>query len=136
MIRYKKYQSKREDQTKGLWYGRAVITETLDLAALAEHMAKHNTPFSSGTLKGVLNDMIFCIKELVLDGKAMKLDDLAIFKASLKTSGAQSADKFTAATNITAVRLRCRATGKLKTETMTDEANIAEYGEYSVSGTA
>lgn len=62
---------------------------TIDFKTFCEHMAAHNTPYSAGTIKGVLTDMADCIKELILDGKTVKLDDLATFKISL---GAKAAD--------------------------------------------
>ena len=37
-----------------LYTSRAVSDETFDLAKLAEHMSKHNAPYSSGVIKGVL----------------------------------------------------------------------------------
>ena len=80
MITYKKIQIVGENHPcNGLWYARPVISETLDIEALSKHMSKHNTPFSPGVIKGVLADMVTCIKELILDGKNVKLDDLAIF---------------------------------------------------------
>ena len=80
MIRYKKYQNQtKSTRSAGKWLARAVADETLDTRALAEHMAKHNTPYSQGAIHGVLKDMTSCIKELLLDGKNVKLDDLAIF---------------------------------------------------------
>lgn len=80
MIRYKKYQNQtKSTPLSGKWLARAVADETLDTRALAEHMAKHNTPYSQGAIHGVLKDMTTCIKELLLDGKNVKLDDLAIF---------------------------------------------------------
>ena len=70
MIRYKKYQVTGEDSPlKGLWYARPVIEETFDIEKLAKHMSNHNTPYSSGVIKGVLADMVSCTKELILDGK-------------------------------------------------------------------
>ena len=84
MIRYKKYQMTGENSPlKGLWYARPVIEETYDTERLAKHMANHNTPYSAGVVKGVLTDMISCIKELILDGKNVKLDDLAIFSVGI-----------------------------------------------------
>lgn len=52
MIRYKKYQNKNEknETTFNKWYARAVCEETVDIAALAEHMSTHNTPFSTGAI--------------------------------------------------------------------------------------
>ena len=54
MIRYKKYQNKNEKNvtTFNKWYARAVCEETVDIAALAEHMSTHNTPFSTGPCHG------------------------------------------------------------------------------------
>lgn len=76
MIRYKKYQNQtKSTPLSGKWLARAVADETLDTRALAEHMAKHNTPYSQGAIHGVLKDMTSCIKELLLDGKNVKLDD-------------------------------------------------------------
>lgn len=79
MIRYKIYQNQQKKGVNaGKWFARAVSDETFDLAKLAEHMSKHNSPYSSGVIKGVLTDMVDCIKELLLDGKSVKIDDLAI----------------------------------------------------------
>lgn len=133
MIRYKLYQNVNQgSKAFGYWYARAVTDETVGLEKLAEHMANHNTPYSQGCIYGVLRDMVSCIKELVMDGKAVKIDDLAIFSAGLVTSGAKSASDFTAAGNIRSVRLRARATGKLSTTTLTSEASKKEVSAYSV----
>ena len=96
MITYRKMQIEGENHPcNGLWYARPVITETLDITALSKHMAKHNTPFSPGVIKGVLADMVACIKELILDGKNVKLDDLAIFSVGIVSDhGAESAEAF------------------------------------------
>lgn len=78
MILYKKYQLKSGlESAKNKWYARPVVNETLNIEALAKHMSDHNTPFSPGVIRGVLTDMVACIKELILDGKNVKLDDLA-----------------------------------------------------------
>ena len=76
MILYKKYQLKSGlESAKNKWYARPVVNETLNIEALAKHMSDHNTPFSPGVIRGVLTDMVACIKELILDGKNVKLDD-------------------------------------------------------------
>ncbi len=74
----------------GKWFARSVADETFDLAKLAEHISKHNTPYSSGVIKGVLTDMIGCIKELLLDGKNVKIDDLAIFGVGIRSKAAEN----------------------------------------------
>lgn len=134
MIRYKVYQSKNKvSSSYGLWYARAVYDETVGLEKLAEHMANHNTPYSQGCIFGVLRDMVNCIKELVLDGKAVKLDNLAIFSASISTSGAASAKEFSITNYLRNVHLNARATGKLRTATLTSEATKKEVAEYTVN---
>ena len=77
MIRYKKYlNSNPESKDYNKWYARAVAEETIGIDKLSAHMANHNTPFSKGCIKGVLQDMVACIKELLLEGKNVKIDDL------------------------------------------------------------
>ena len=48
MIRYKIYQNQqKKGLNAGKWFARAVSDETYDLGKLAEHMSKHNSPYSS-----------------------------------------------------------------------------------------
>ena len=136
MIRYKKYQMTGENSPlKGLWYARPVIEETYDTERLAKHMANHNTPFSAGVVKGVLTDMISCIKELILDGKNVKLDDLAIFSVGIVSKkGAQSAADFTLADNVKGLKLRARATGELSNAQINLEGQMKEAAVYNPDG--
>ncbi len=116
MIRYILYQIKNaKSSVVGRWFAKPVITDTVDLSGLAKHMASHNSPYSSGVIKGLLTDMVTCIKELMLEGKNVKLDDLGIFSLGIKNrkGGAESEDDFTVSENITGVRYRARATGEL-----------------------
>ena len=109
MIRYKKYQVTGENSPlKGFWYARPVIEETFDIEKLAKHMSNHNTPYSSGVIKGVLTDMVSCTKELILDGKNVKMDDLAIFSVGIVSKkGAKSAADFSLANNVKGLSLPC-----------------------------
>ena len=132
MVHYKKYQTTEKSLGGGKWYGRAVPLETVDLDGLAKHMANHNTPYSEGCIRGVLRDMADCIKELLLDGKNVKLNELAIFSVSLQTIGADTAKDFTAARNIRGVRLNARATGSFTS--IKTEITYKELNEYNVNG--
>ena len=136
MIRYKKYQMTGENSPlKGLWYARPVIEETYDTERLAKHMANHNTPYSAGVVKGVLTDMISCIKELILDGKNVKLDDLAIFSVGIVSrKGAASAADFTLADNVKGLKLRTRATGELSNAQINLEGQMKEAAVYNPDG--
>lgn len=112
-------------KVNGKYYAYPVIEETVELDGLAEHMAKHNTPYSKGAIKGILTDMVSCIKELLLEGKNVKITDLAIFSLGIKNSGgALSPEEFTVSKNIKGVKLRARATGELMTKTINLEASL------------
>lgn len=114
LFKLSKNKNPKIKEAYGKYYARPVVTQTVDLNGLAEHMTEHNTGFSPGATKGLLTDMVKCIKELVLQGFAVKIDDLAIFSIGLKTKkGADSEDDFSVAKNIEGVRLRARATGNL-----------------------
>ena len=70
----------------GKAYARVDYKEQFDISKLAKHMAEHNTPFSEGTIRGILTDMVKCIRELTLNGNTVKIENLAIFKASVKSN--------------------------------------------------
>ena len=130
MLRYKIYQNNNPRLTsKGLWYARAVVNQTINLAQLSEHMANHHTPYSKGAIYGVLTDMVKCIRELVLEGNAVKIPDLAIFSVGFTCSGAPSADKFSAA-NINSAHLRARSTGMFTRKELSDAARVQEAEVY------
>ena len=138
MIRYKKYQVTGEKSPlKGLWYARPVIEDTIDIERLAKHMANHNSPYSSGVIKGVLADMVSCTKELVLDGKNVKLDDLAIFSVGIVSKkGAKTAADFSLANNVKGLKLRARATGELSNAQINLEGQLKEAMQYTVGGSS
>ena len=83
LIKLAKNKNKTIKEAYGKYYARPVVTETIGIDELAEHMASHNTPFSKGAIKGLLTDMVSCVKELVLQNKAVKIDNLAIFSIGI-----------------------------------------------------
>ena len=127
MILYVLKQNKNSKSAAfGKYFAYPVIEETINLDALAEHMSNHNTPYSKGAIKGMLTDMVSCIKELLLEGKNVKIADLAIFSLGIKNSkgGAVSEDVFTVTKNIKGVKLRARATGELIAKSLNLEATL------------
>ena len=126
MILYVLKQNKnRKSPAFGKYFAYPVIEETIDLDALAEHMSNHNTPYSKGAIKGMLTDMVSCIKELLLEGKNVKIADLAIFSLGIKNNGgAVSEEVFTVSKNIKGVKLRARATGELIAKSLNLEATL------------
>ena len=127
MVRYILKQNKNSlSPIYGKWFAYPVIEETINLDGLAEHMSSHNTPYSEGVIKGLLTDMISCIKELLLDGKNVKIDDLAIFSLGIKNSkgGSATEEEFSVTKNINGVKLRARATGTLVAKSLNLDATL------------
>ena len=92
------------------WYAKAVQDRTISFEDLVTHMSEHNSPYSRGVIHGVLTDMLDCVKELVLDGKSVRLGDLGLFSVGLKTTGAKSRERWTVATHVQGVTLNVRNT--------------------------
>ena len=131
MINYKLYQDNRSNSHyPGKWYARATHSQTTDLDGLADHMASHNCGFSKGQIQGILTDMVSCIRELVLDGKSVKITDLGIFYPSLRTKPADTVAAFNVKENIASVRVGCRSTGAMRSSRLKD-VHIAEAPVYS-----
>ena len=129
----------------GKFYARVEVKETIGVKALAKHMHNHNTVYSTGVIVGVLTDMVECIKELVLEGNVIKIDDLGLFKASVEANGLTlkqgakvsagqgnqrtdaelqanpSAQQFA----VGAVKLIMQATGETTIENMNRDASLA-----------
>jgi len=134
MLHYKIYQNKSKgNKAYGKWFARATVNQTIDLDQLAEHMANHNTPYSKGAIYGVLTDMVNCIRELVLEGNAVKIPNLAIFSAGLTTTAADDPNVFSPTKNIKSVHLRARSTGDLTRAVLTAAAKVTRADTYDPS---
>ena len=84
------YLSKNNNEISpsfGKYYPRVSYKLTLNIHDMAVHMAEHNTPFSEGTIEGILRDFVKCVREQTLNGNTVKVDDLAIFKVSVVGNG-------------------------------------------------
>ena len=91
------------------YYATAVQDRTMDFEAFVDHIADHGSPFSRGTVHGVLKDALDCLQELILDGKSVRLGDLGLFSIGMTSQGEASPDKVTSQ-SITGVHLICRNT--------------------------
>ena len=123
MILYnlKKNKNKKMPNAYGKYYAYPVVTQTIGMDGLATHMSGHNTPFSPGAIKGMLTDMVICVRELALQGIAVKLDNLAIFSSGIK--------------NNEGVKLRARATGELMSDKLNLDATLKKATALSGDGT-
>ena len=71
----------------GKYFPRVEYKKTMSIDDMAQHMAEHNTPFSKGTIAGILKDFVDCTREQCLSGNTVKIDNLAIFKCSVQGNG-------------------------------------------------
>ncbi len=79
-----------ESEQAGKLYARVSYKETLNVQDMAHHMAEHNTMFSEGSITGILIDFVKCVREQVLMGNTVKIDNLAIFKATVESNGLET----------------------------------------------
>lgn len=129
MILYKLLKNTNEEMDKafGKYYAYPVITKTVGIPELAKQMAAYNTGFSEGQVKGMLADLVKCVRENVLNGFAVKIDDLAIFTCGIvNKEGADDKTKFTVNGNIESVKLRARSTGELTRANLNKEASLMD----------
>ena len=135
MIRYYLYQWQAKGDLQGLWFARAACDEILNLEALSKHMHSHNCPYSEGTILGVLRDAVMCTKELLLEGKKVKFDTLALFSVGIKGTGDDNQADYSVQKNIEGLRLLARATGNLSTSRLFLDSQLKEvkyYGEGTI----
>ena len=130
------YLSKNNNQYNagyGNYYAFADNETPMTLDGLADHMNHHNTPFSKGTIVGILKDMVTCIRELNLNGQPVKIDGLAIFSTHIENKGGwpklEDVNLTIGAKNesghpmgIQALRLCAQATGEFT------KAELTKYG--------
>ena len=79
-----------ESELAGKYYARVSYKQTMSVQDMAHHMAEHNTMFSEGSITGILIDFVKCVREMVLMGNTVKIDNLAIFKATVEANGLES----------------------------------------------
>ncbi|MBO4718300.1 MAG: hypothetical protein J5658_00365 [Prevotella sp.] len=75
-----------ESEQAGKLYARVSYKQTMSVQDMAHHMAEHNTMFSEGSICGILIDFVKCVREMVLMGNTVKIDNLAIFKATVEAN--------------------------------------------------
>lgn len=134
MLRYKKYQDNRSNSNhQGEWYGRAVH-QLVEFDEFVKHMANHHCVFSEATIRGVLIEAETCLRELLLDGKAVRLDDIGIFRIGLRTEPADTVQDFTAE-NIKGVRLNLYLGKRFRAADLYKEAKFKEADKYTIDDT-
>lgn len=102
----------RDKNAKWQIYAKAQRTETLTTRDIAEHLASHNSPFTVGTIIGLLEDAQRCIFEHLQAGARVDLDRLGAFYTTLTSRGADRAEDFTD-DNIERINLRWKPSARM-----------------------
>ena len=112
---------------KKKYYATAVQDREMGFEDFVTHVADHNSPYSRGTVHGVLMDTLDCLKELVLDGKSVRFSDLGLFSLGMSSKGEETPDKVTAA-SIKGVHLIVRNTKSWSNSELRKSCKITSYG--------
>ena len=136
-IKYRKV--KRTPQTgenagKELWYATVVTDREMNFEEFVDHISSHNSPYSRGTVHGVMMDMLDCLKELILDGKSVRLGDLGLFSIGMSSHGEVSRDKVSAA-SVGGIHLLVKNTKTWSNSELKKLCKITAYDSYGAEET-
>ena len=136
-IKYRKV--KRTPQTgenagKKLWYATVVTDREMNFEEFVDHISSHNSPYSRGTVHGVMMDMLDCLKELILDGKSVRLGDLGLFSIGMSSHGEVSRDKVSAA-SVEGIHLLVKNTKTWSNSELKKLCKITAYDSYGAEET-
>ena len=121
-----------ENAGKKLWYATAVNDREMSFEDFVTHISEHNSPYSRGTIHGVLMDTLDCLKHLILDGKSVRISDLGLFSIGMTSRGEVSKDKVSAA-SVQGVHLIVRNTKSWSNAELKKLTKIIAYDEYNTS---
>ena len=106
-VLYKIYKNQNStSKNYGQSYGRVVTTNTMSYGDLCRHMSEHNSVYGKDVCLGVADKLQSCILEQLLEGKKVQFGELGTFYLAVKSTGANSEDDFSVATNINGLYLR------------------------------
>lgn len=95
----------------GQWFGRVFPRDGLNLKGFAKHLASHGKLASYEMIVLVLQNVVDCMRELVVEGVPVKLDGLGTFSAGIHGTGANTPQAYDPQQNIKGIRLNFRPEG-------------------------
>ena len=119
-----------ENAGKKLWYATAVSDREMSFEDFVTHISEHNSPYSRGTIHGVLMDTLDCLKHLILDGKSVLFSDLGLFSIGMTSRGEATREKVTAA-SVLGVHLIVRNTKSWSNAELKKLTKIVAYDDYT-----
>ena len=104
-------------------YAIAQYADVMNIEKFARHISSHGCVYSRADISAILYMAVDCMREMLLEGKKIRLGDLGDFSVSLTSKGAETADKFSAQ-NITAVNVNWECGSEFKNLLADAEFNL------------
>lgn len=134
MVTYKLVQNKNQNsKVFGKWFAKTANT-AMTFDEFIEHMAAHHCVYSEATIRGVLLEMEICLREQLLEGRAVRFHELGIFQLGIENAkgGASTASEFNVARNIAGVRMNLYLGARFRRADLYKDAKFKEAGIYDV----
>lgn len=134
MVNYILYKNTNKyNAAYGKWFARTVC-QLMEFDEFITHMASHHCVFSEATIRGVLIEMEVCLRELLLEGKAVRFDELGIFSLGIENTagGCENAYDFNVAKNIAKLHMNLHLGRRFVASEMLKDAKFAEARQYDV----
>ena len=132
-LKYRKVQrtpQTGENAGKKKWYATSVTDREVDFEGFVSHISDHGSPYSRGTIHGVLMDALDHLQELILDGKSVRLSDLGLFSIGMSSKAEDTKEKVTAA-SVEGVHLIVRNTKTWSNAELKKLTKIVAYDDYT-----
>lgn len=94
-------------------YPVAQMAKQVTLRDIAKHIHDHGSPFSVGTIVGLLMDAVECMTENLKEGNRVDMDTMGDFYLTLSSEGAANANEFNPQSMIKHINLRWRCTSEM-----------------------
>ena len=97
-------QNKKNSKTYGKWYAYAVVNDTVKLKEIAAEI-QENVSVKASDVWAVLIEMTNVLRRNLSHGNKVVIDGLGSFKMGLRGTGSVTVKEFSAAKNITGMRV-------------------------------
>ena len=104
-------------------YAVAQYADVMNIEKFARHISSHGCVYSRADISAILYMAVDCMREMLLEGKKIRLGDLGDFSVSLASKGAETAEKFSAQ-NITGVNVNWECGAEFKNLLADAEFNL------------
>jgi len=89
----------------GMYYGRVFRRKGLNLKGFAKHITEHGSLVKYDLAVLVLQNIVACLREMMVQGIPVKLDGLGTFSPGIISKGANSPEAYDTATHIEGVKI-------------------------------